>query len=112
MADKPLQNDALTSVDIIAINEEMVTDVAAQTVISFDYYSCEEAIKRLNDYLNHELQPEERTDVLKHLQICKPCLERFHFEEGLLASLRNRVARLAAPGKLRAKLGNIFRPNG
>ena len=32
-----------------------------------DFYSCEEAVKRLNEYLDHEMTPEERVVVLKHL---------------------------------------------
>jgi len=55
-----------------------------QPLPAFDYYSCEEAVKRLNDYLDRELTEKEREDVIKHLQICRPCLEKFSFEENLI----------------------------
>ncbi len=69
-----------------------------------DFYSCEEAVKRLNDYLDHELTESERQVVIKHLEICKPCLRRFTFEHTLVISLRQKIARLCAPAPLRAKL--------
>ena len=72
--------------------------------ISADFYSCEEAVKRLNEYLDHEMTPEERGVVLKHLEICRPCLKRFSFEQALVISLRQKVAVLCMPEALRAKL--------
>lgn len=84
--------------------------VTSETHIAFDFYSCEECIKRLNDYLDHELSPEERADVVKHLSLCKPCLERFSFEESLVVSLREKVTRfVCAPAELRAKLAKIIK---
>ena len=43
---------------------------ASQQCSGVDIYSCEEALKRLNDYLDHELNDDERTVVVKHLEIC------------------------------------------
>jgi mycothiol system anti-sigma-R factor len=79
--------------------------------VAFDFYSCEEAIIRLNDYLDHELNTAERADVVKHLQICKPCLERFHFEETLITQIRVKVAGFIAPKSLRERLGSIMKGN-
>ena len=76
---------------------------------AIDYYSCEEAVKRLNEYLDHQLTEEERSVVLKHLEICKPCLNRFSFESTLMTSLRQKISRLCAPEGLRDKLKNILR---
>src|SRR5579875_3513258 len=74
-----------------------------------DPYSCEEAIKRLNDYLDHELSEGERAVVLKHLEICKPCLGRFTFEQTLIISLRQKLTLLKAPDTVRGKLHSILR---
>lgn len=74
-----------------------------------DYYSCEEAVKRLNEYLDHELTPDERVVVLKHLEICRPCLKRFSFEQHLVVSLRQKVTSLCAPSVLREKLSLLLR---
>lgn len=77
--------------------------------VGIDPYSCEEAIKRLNDYLDHELSEAERVVVLKHLEICKPCLGRFTFEQTLVISLRQKLTRLRAPDSLREKLHGLLR---
>src|SRR5580704_16700617 len=90
-------------------NETPVTvTITETTTITFDYYSCEEAVKRLNDYLDHELAPEERADVVKHLTICKPCLERFHFEENLVIQLREKMKRLCCPKTLKSRLSVLL----
>jgi anti-sigma factor (TIGR02949 family) len=75
---------------------------------TFDFYSCKEAIDRLNGYLDHELSADERQDVVKHLNICKPCFERFLFEEKLITELRVRVSNISAPDALKERLRSIF----
>ena len=77
--------------------------------IQADYYSCEEAVKRLNEYLDHEMSGAERDVVLKHLEICRPCLRRFTFEQTLVVSLRQKVTLLCAPTALREKLYVLLR---
>ncbi len=74
-----------------------------------DIYSCEEALRRLNDYLDHELTPDERVVVIQHLEICKPCFKRFSFEQTLIVSLREKLTHLRAPEMLRAKLHILLR---
>lgn len=74
-----------------------------------DIYSCEEALRRLNDYLDHELTPDERVVVLQHLEICKPCFKRFSFEQTLLVSLRQKLTHVRASETLRAKLHLLLR---
>lgn len=76
-----------------------------------DYYSCEDAIRRLNEYLDHELTEAERVVVLKHLELCKPCLRRFTFEQTLIISLRQKITLLCTPQPVRDKLHNLLRQN-
>ena len=76
--------------------------------LAADYYSCEEAVKRLNDYLDHQLSAAEKVVVMKHLEICRPCLKRFSFEQTLVISLRQKVQHLCAPSALRAKLHGLL----
>jgi len=80
--------------------------------IQADYYSCEEAVKRLNDYLDHEMTDTERVVVLKHLEICRPCLRRFTFEQTLVLSLRQKVGLLCVPPTVREKLSALLREEG
>lgn len=74
-----------------------------------DFYSCEEAVKRLNEYLDHEMTAEERVVVLKHLEICRSCLARFSFEQTLVVTLRQKVSVLCLPAALREKLVSLLR---
>jgi len=76
--------------------------------VSFDYYSCEESIRLLNEYLDHELSPNERADVAKHLDICQPCLERFRFEQTLLISIKTRMQTIHAPIELKSRLSTLI----
>lgn len=77
--------------------------------VGWDYYSCEEAVKRLNEYLDHQLTDADRVVVLKHLEICRPCLRRFTFEQTLVISLRQKASRLCAPPTLKEKLHGLLR---
>jgi anti-sigma factor (TIGR02949 family) len=86
-----------------------VSQIFSTSEAELDYFSCETAITRLNDYLDHELAPEERAVVKKHLEICEPCLEKFNFEQNLIASLRQRMQSIACPHVLKTKLGDLIR---
>lgn len=89
--------------------EAMDKMIARSECVGMDPYSCEECIKRLNDYLDHELSEGERGVVLKHLEICKPCLGRFTFEQTLMVSLRQKITFIRAPETLREKLHSLLR---
>ena len=86
-----------------------ISQVFSKEETGFDYYSCEAAIERLNEYLDHELSPEERSVVVKHLEICEPCLERFSFEENLITSLRVKMQAICCPHALKSKLSALVK---
>ena len=88
---------------------EMTPAKPASECIEADFYSCEEAIRRLNEYLDHQMSGVDRAVVLKHLEICRPCLRRFTFEQTLVVSLRQKVTLLCVPETLRAKLHGLLR---
>lgn len=75
---------------------------------SADFYSCEAAIRRLNEYLDHELTEAERVIVLKHLEFCRPCMSRFTFEQTLVISIRQKISHLCVPPNLREKLHEML----
>ena len=77
--------------------------------VSADFYSCEAAVKRLNEYLDHEMTAEERVVVLKHLEVCRPCLARFSFEQTLVVTLRRKVSVLCLSPAVREKLFLLLR---
>jgi anti-sigma factor (TIGR02949 family) len=62
-----------------------------------DRYTCTEAFRRLDDYLDRELGPAELAKVREHLEVCAVCAMEFRFEERILADLRSKLAHVAAP---------------
>ena len=76
---------------------------------SADFYSCEAAIRRLNEYLDHELTEADRVTVLKHLEFCRPCMSRFTFEQTLVISIRQKISHLCVPLTLKEKLHSLLR---
>lgn len=71
---------------------------------SLEYNQCQEAVKRLNDYLSRELEPAEEALVQRHLRECRGCFEKFRFEETLLHTLRERLGQAQAPVALRQRI--------
>lgn len=57
-------------------------------LLGLDIYGCQEALERLDDFVDHELSPEEDKKVRQHLKICRYCLSKFNFQEELLLGVR------------------------
>lgn len=49
--------------------------------------NCDEALRLLAAYLDHELHFTERDGVERHLQICRSCFSRAEFERRLKAEI-------------------------
>jgi anti-sigma factor (TIGR02949 family) len=60
-------------------------------------FTCEEAFRRLDDYLDRELSPEEMAMVREHLETCAVCTREFTFEASLLTEVRRKVQRIDVP---------------
>lgn len=76
------------------------------------YNQCQEAVKRLTEFLDHELQPEEEEKVQHHLHECRGCFAAFHFEETLLHTIRERIEGVRAPAALREKILELIAEPG
>jgi len=76
-------------------------------------YTCEEAFRRLDDYLDRELSAEEMTLVHEHLDICAGCAREFNFEASVLRGVREKLRQIDLPDSLQARilaaLGNARR---
>jgi len=46
---------------------------------------CEEALRRLMEYLDAELQGDSRREMEQHLERCRSCFSRVEFEKRLKA---------------------------
>ncbi len=69
-----------------------------------DRYDCAEAFRRLDDYLDRELTPEEMAMVREHLLECEVCAMEFKFERGVLDGVREKLRRISAPDDLRTRV--------
>ena len=71
---------------------------------------CEEALRRLFDYLDHELDESRRAEMEQHLKVCRGCYSRVEFEK----RLKHRLATVGAEApssdlerRIRKLLGNF-----
>jgi anti-sigma factor (TIGR02949 family) len=56
-----------------------------------DDMGCELALKRLLEFIDHELPPGEHDSVERHLRTCRSCFSRLEFE----TRLKQRLAALS-----------------
>lgn len=66
--------------------------------------NCEEAFRRLDDYLDRELSPHEILLIEEHLRICEWCTREFTFEESVLRGVKRKLRQIDAPPGLVAKV--------
>jgi anti-sigma factor (TIGR02949 family) len=67
-------------------------------------FTCEEAFRRLDDYLDRELSARETALVREHLDICEGCAREFDFEAGVLSGVRAKLRHIEVPADLRARV--------
>ena len=67
-------------------------------------YTCEEAFRRLDDYLDHELSPEETELVREHLEICAGCAREFNFERSVIQGVEEKLQKIDVPDTLQSKI--------
>ena len=67
-------------------------------------FTCEEAFRRLDDYLDRELSAAEMTLVHEHLEICAGCAREFTFEESVLRGVRAKLRQIDVPEDLQARV--------
>jgi anti-sigma factor (TIGR02949 family) len=66
--------------------------------------NCEEAFRKLNDYLDRRLTPEETRIIEEHLEICAWCAREFAFETSVLHGLKRKVKQIDAPAGLLSRI--------
>ena len=75
-----------------------------------DRMTCESAFRRLDDYLDRQLSPDEMRLVEQHLHICEACTREFAFEASVLDGVRRKLRSLEAPPDLLARIAARLRP--
>ena len=66
--------------------------------------TCADTFLRLDDYVDRELNDDDRRLVEEHLETCIRCWKEFQFEATVVTALRDKVRRLAVPIGLRSAL--------
>ena len=67
-------------------------------------YTCEEAFRRLDDYLDHELSAEEMVLVREHLEVCAACAREFNFEASVLKGVGQKLQQVNLPETLQSRI--------
>jgi predicted anti-sigma-YlaC factor YlaD len=70
--------------------------------------SCQETFRRLNDYVDRELSPEEEVLVSAHLRVCADCASVFDFEAGVVADLMEKLNRIRMPESLKGRVAEAL----
>jgi len=69
--------------------------------------TCEEVLKQLVAYLDHETDARTTAQMERHLEECRGCCSRAEFEKGLNARVRE-VGSTTAPSHLRARIKKLI----
>lgn len=65
---------------------------------------CAEAFRRLDDFIDRELDAAEMEMVAKHLEKCHACAVEFKFEGSLLKCLKDKLDHIDLPPDLIKKI--------
>lgn len=74
-----------------------------------DWLTCEETVRRLDDYLDRALSPKEHAEVGAHLEVCGACAVAFAMQERFVEEVRDKMNRIAAPPALRERVMEMIR---
>jgi anti-sigma factor (TIGR02949 family) len=66
--------------------------------------TCEEAFRRLDDFLDRRLPRAEMHSIEEHLEICAACAREFTFEASVLSGVRQKLRQLSVPPDLLARI--------
>jgi anti-sigma factor (TIGR02949 family) len=73
--------------------------------------NCEEAFRRLDDFLDRRLSPEEMRVIEQHLEICAWCAREFNFESSVLHGVKRKLRQLGAPPDLLSRILSQLPPS-
>lgn len=66
--------------------------------------SCEEALERLFEYLDGELEATDTARIEQHLELCKACYPRAQFERQFLEALERVKKKGPVPESVQARV--------
>ena len=66
--------------------------------------TCEEAAKRLYEYLDKGLSPADYDKISLHLELCRICCKHFEFEKIIRSIIRNKTRSEKMPSLIKEKI--------
>ena len=69
---------------------------------------CKNALAKLFDYLDNELDAPDAEELAQHLELCRKCYDRAEFERLLKARIREKTCSCQPPEKLTARIRDIM----
>lgn len=73
-----------------------------------DRFTCEQVFRRLDDFLDRNLGPEDIRRVEEHLARCAACASEFRFESQVIEGVREKLERIDMPEGLRRKISTLL----
>lgn len=78
-----------------------------------NHLSCREALARLYDYLDGELEGKDAEAIQRHLDICRECYPHVNFCRTFQDTIRRAASgQPEAPAELRARILELLRAEG
>lgn len=69
-----------------------------------DRSTCEETVRRLNDFLDRELRESEMAIVREHINACEVCTNGFEFTGSVLQAIKAKLHDASLPEGLKARV--------
>ncbi len=69
-----------------------------------DRFTCKETLRRLDDYLDNELDERQMAIVRKHLKECEECDAESAFEESVFTCVKEKLQNLPLPDGLKDRV--------
>ena len=61
---------------------------------AIDRYSCEDVLRRLDDYLDRQLSQREMELARQHIETCAACAREYGFSAGTLGTIKAKLRRI------------------
>jgi Putative zinc-finger len=59
-----------------------------------DRYTCEDVLRRLDDYLDRQLSPGEMELARRHIETCAACAQEVGFSDETLRTMKGKLRRI------------------
>jgi anti-sigma factor (TIGR02949 family) len=74
--------------------------------------SCQDAVEKVYEYLDGELEVDWNDKVREHIEVCKRCYPYFDFERNFLDHIRSKGLRAEHSEELERKVRDMLRELG